>query len=419
MGPDQPATSPRICVDGDSGNDLQDPRMPPSPPVPSFSNAFVSSPWDIVPSHSYAAAAVSPYRCLTTVTKRCGRILSLALSDAGLLYAGTESKAILVWRHQGFFEISRLRSGSGGVGALHVASKDGLVFSAHADLKVRVWSSKPFHVRMGTLPSSKDFLIEACRGRTKKALMKFSASHSYTMFGGARNRVRHSGAITSLAYDPAAKLLYSASSDGSIKVWSVKEMKCVETVEAHDGSVSALAFGPDGVVFSGSDDCTVKIWLRSAVEKRSHRLLLEVSCQGSPVTCIAVSAEGTGVGGSNELEIGEGYILYAGCSDGNVRYWKKGEEAGGIAMAYLGCLRGHSHEVLCLAAVEKLLVSGSADASVRVWRRSGDGLAAHECTAVLCGHIGPVKALAATVEGEEAYLVYSGSLDGSVKQWRV
>ncbi|KAH7575148.1 hypothetical protein JRO89_XS02G0054700 [Xanthoceras sorbifolium] len=81
--------------------------------------------------------------------------------------------------------------------------------------------------------------------------------------------------------------------------------------------------------------------------------------------------------------------------------------------------------VLCLAAAGNLVFSGSADKNICVWRSEGNG--AHSCLAVLTGHTGPVKCLAVSQDhesdnqkdGDQRWIVYSGSLDKSVKVWRV
>lgn len=86
--------------------------------------------------------------------------------------------------------------------------------------------------------------------------------------------------------------------------------------------------------------------------------------------------------------------------------------------------------VLCLAVAGRLVVSGSADKTLCVWRRekgSAGGVGGHTKLAALKGHTGPVKCLA--MEEEDAgpdgrpqgprYVVYSGSLDQSVKVWRI
>lgn len=115
---------------------------------------------------------------------------------------------------------------------------------------------------------------------------------------------------------------------------------------------------------------------------------------------------------------GVGEVVYAGTSDGLVRFWEVGRRVAPCG----GVLRGHKMGVLCLAAAGSLVMSGSADKSICVWRRGGAGV--HDCVAVLTGHDGPVKCLAAEVEedeeeGRRRWIVYSGSLDKSVKIWRV
>ncbi|KAL0356766.1 UNVERIFIED_CONTAM: protein JINGUBANG [Sesamum calycinum] len=114
-----------------------------------------------------------------------------------------------------------------------------------------------------------------------------------------------------------------------------------------------------------------------------------------------------------------GGALYAGSSGGLVNFWEREKHF----MSYGGVLRGHKLAVLCLAVVGILVLSGSADNSICVWRRD-DG-ADHTCVAVLTGHSGPVKCLAvekdeaAGEESDQRWIVYSGSLDKSVKVWRV
>jgi WD40 repeat protein len=124
----------------------------------------------------------------------------------------------------------------------------------------------------------------------------------------------------------------------------------------------------------------------------------------SAVTAIAVSPEDR--------------VVYVGSSDGLVTYWYwiDGEAR------YGGVLKGHKMAVMCLAVAGNVVVSGSADRTLCVWRRDG---AEHVSLAVLAGHTGPVKCVAMDEEepagsrGDRRFVVYSGSLDGSVKVWRL
>ncbi|KAK1588145.1 hypothetical protein Q3G72_020224 [Acer saccharum] len=94
-------------------------------------------------------------------------------------------------------------------------------------------------------------------------------------------------------------------------------------------------------------------------------------------------------------------------------------------LSHGGVLKGHKLAVLCLAAAGNLVFSGSADKTICVWKRDG---AIHTCLPVLTGHTGPVKCLAVKEDrdrGREStsrgqrWIVYSGSLDKSVKVWSV
>ena len=88
-------------------------------------------------------------------------------------------------------------------------------------------------------------------------------------------------------------------------------------------------------------------------------------------------------------------------------------------LAHGGVLRGHKVAVLCMATAGKLVFSGSADKSICVWRREEGGI--HACLSVLTGHTGPLKCLAVeedhqmSTETNRKWIVYSGSLDKSVK----
>jgi len=75
----------------------------------------------------------------------------------------------------------------------------------------------------------------------------------------------HTGCIHALAIfpgnhgDPHPRLL-SASEDKSIRLWSLTNFVCTQSLIRHDGSVFSLAVSHNGRIFSGSADNTVKVW---------------------------------------------------------------------------------------------------------------------------------------------------------------
>jgi WD40 repeat protein len=79
----------------------------------------------------------------------------------------------------------------------------------------------------------------------------------------------------------------SGSLDTTIRVWSATDGAHLQTLTGHTDLVEALAFGPDGNLFSGSRDGTVQEWSRS---NGSH--LRTLQCDARGVDAIAVGLDG-------------------------------------------------------------------------------------------------------------------------------
>eukprot|EP01018_Ginkgo_biloba_P002886 Gb_14478 [translate_table: standard] len=367
-----------------SDSSMSSDRLSPTSP-------YAMSPW----SNIVLPAAMSPskayteiqsegnfYRCITSLLKPDGHVLSLAVAD-GLLYSASEGKTIRAWKFPDLEEFGRFKSRSGNVKALLIAQDK--IFSAHNDQKIRVWrrsrSNPTLHRRVATLPTFKD---------------------NFHRFMNPHSSVKHSDLVSSLAYKTGDDLLYSSSWDKTVKVWRMSDFKCIETIKAHSEVVNAVAVGQDGLLFTGSDDCTVKVW-RRLPGRSTHTLTTTLHGQYSPVKAVALSPDE--------------WMVYAGSSDGCINYWEKSQTSGQVH--HSGILRGHRHAVLCLATVGNLVLSGSADTTIRVWMREmGTG---HCCAAVLEGHRGPVKCISPsnTEGGNGSYVIYSGSMDGTIRVWLV
>lgn len=196
-------------------------------------------------------------------------------------------------------------------------------------------------------------------------------------------------------------------------MWRTSDSKCVESISAHEDAVNAVVCGgADGVVFSGSADGTVKMWRREMHGKSTKhtpaQTLLKQECA---VTALVVHIKANST------------IVYCGSSDGIVNFWEGQNE-----YSHGGVLKGHKMAVLCLASAGGSLVfSGSADKTICVWKKEGN---IHTCLSVLTGHDGPVKCLAVMEDKKEEessskqnnnrrWVLYSGSLDKSVKVWSV
>ncbi|KAL4588774.1 hypothetical protein LXL04_001669 [Taraxacum kok-saghyz] len=355
---------------------------------------FSKSPWQWNLSNMNAQGGNQTTGLIGSLVREEGHVYSLAASG-DLLYTGSDSKNIRVWRN--LAEFSGFKSSSGLVKAI-VVSRD-RIFTGHQDGKIRVWkfsdSMRKAHKRIGSLPTTMDFIKSSIN------------PGNYVQVRRHRNVpwIKHFDVVASLSLDEEHGLLYSGSWDKTLKVWRISDSKCLESVNAHDDAINSVVAGFDGLVFTGSADGSVKVWRRELVGKDTkHMLVYTLLEQESAVTSVAVSTTDA--------------VVYVGTSDGLVNFWEHRK----YALAHGGVIRGHKQAVLCLAAAGSLVFSGSADKSICVWRRDAGGF--HSCLSVLTGHSGPVKCLAVqehleNEDGGREWVVYSGSLDKSVKLWRV
>ena len=67
--------------------------------------------------------------------------------------------------------------------------------------------------------------------------------------------------VRSVAFSPDGKTVAaSASDDNTVKVWSVADGQCQQTLEGHSGAVASVSFSPDGKTLASAGDKTVRIF---------------------------------------------------------------------------------------------------------------------------------------------------------------
>ncbi|GMY28536.1 Coatomer beta subunit [Fagus crenata] len=358
-----------------------------SPWNQSSSSPFTKSPWSHFDEHLPQNALIG------SLVREEGHIYSLAASG-DLLYTGSDSKNIRVWKN--LKEFTGFKANSGLVKAIIISGEK--IFTGHQDGKIRVWKVSPknniVHKRAGTLPT----LMDIFKSSIKPSNYVEVRRHRTALW------IKHSDAVSCLSLSEDKLFLYSASWDRTLKVWRISDSKCLESINVHDDAVNSVVASSDGLVYTGSADGTVKVWRREGSGKGAkHSLVQTLLEQECAVTALAVNASGS--------------VVYCGSSDGMVNFWEREKQ-----LSHGGVLRGHKLAVLCLAAAGNLVLSGSADKTICVWRKDG---VIHTCLSVLTGHNGPVKCLAIEEDrepvsnGDKRWIVYSGSLDKSVKVWSV
>ena len=60
--------------------------------------------------------------------------------------------------------------------------------------------------------------------------------------------VAHQGPIHSIAFALDNKWIFSGGADSKIRVWSFDSLKCMATLEGHNGNIFALCCSTDGQV---------------------------------------------------------------------------------------------------------------------------------------------------------------------------
>ena len=79
--------------------------------------------------------------------------------------------------------------------------------------------------------------------------------------------------------------LVTGGSDGSVRIWSLKNMAPIHRLAAHDNSVTSLQFDETRVVSGGSDG-RVKVW-----DLQTGQLVRELSSAAQAIWRVAFEAE--------------------------------------------------------------------------------------------------------------------------------
>ncbi|KAM6562382.1 hypothetical protein CsatB_022380 [Cannabis sativa] len=360
-----------------------------------------------VPSLHSPISAETPtvsYACVATLEQRLPQqpITCIAVHQ-NRLYVASVHEINVYDRNTNYSHLDSFNGNDSSSGSIKaVIFTDGKLFTAHQNCKIRVWrmstmtddktkTNKPYKL-LTTLPTIND------------RLRRFALPKNYVNVRRHKKRlwIEHSDAVTGLAVNNG--MIYSVSWDRSLKIWRTSDLRCVESVKAHDDAINAVTVSPDGTVYTGSADRRIRVWAKPEGEKR-HALVASLEKHKSSVNALALNDDGS--------------VLFSGSCDRSILVWEREDSANHMAVS--GALRGHERAILCLFNVSDLLLSGSADRTVRIWRRGDEGR--YCCLGVLGGHSKPVKSLNAVMEEKDSngvvLNVFSGSLDGQAKVWQV
>ncbi|XP_062115624.1 protein JINGUBANG [Humulus lupulus] len=334
------------------------------------------------------------YKSLAVLSGHIGSVSCLALCGEFILSA-SQGKDIIVWQQPDLRLFTKFGHGDGSVKALVTTGNK--VFTAHQDSRIRVWkvsrrSENVFRL-VDTLPTTKDYLGKFMRQR----------NYVQTRRHHKKLWIEHADSISCLTI--CNGLIYSGSWDKTLKVWRVSDLKCLESIKAHDDAINGLVAGK-GIVYSASADGKIKAWGKEGKTT-------------STTTCHSLKGilEGHKDVSVNSVVVSEdGKWVYSGGSDGFLMGW---EGSGDLTSWKVVCeVKAHQMAVLSMCLVGEFVCSGSADKSIGIWKRQAYGKVCK--VGVISGHEGPVKCLQASPNNVGGgFLLYSGSLDKSLRVWWV
>jgi WD40 repeat protein len=100
----------------------------------------------------------------------------------------------------------------------------------------------------------------------------------------------HTLVVTSLNFAPDSRTLASASSDKTVKFWSVADQKLLRVLQGHEKGVRSVRFTSGGkTVVSGGLDDTLRMW-DAAAGTQSSQTPLDFS-----IICMDISPDGRSV----------------------------------------------------------------------------------------------------------------------------
>lgn len=248
---------------------------------------------------------------------------------------------------------------------------------------------------------------------------------------------QHKKFITALAWEPlhlsgSCRRLASSSNDGDVIIWDSILGRSLMSLTSHTMSVKCLKWGGSGLIYSASQDRTIKVWrpndgvlcrtlqghghwvnvlalntdyvMRTAAFEPSKATIVhEDQCKNeAEMQKVALSRYNKVLSNVKEE------LMVSGSDDFTLKLWNPAKEK-----KHLASMTGHQQLVndVKFSPDARLIASASFDKSLRLWDgKTGQFLAR------LLGHVQAVYQLAWSADSR---LFVSGSADSTLKLWSV
>jgi WD40 repeat protein len=278
-----------------------------------------------------------------------GAVTSVTLSaDQKTAAAGTDQGTVQLWKTDDGEAAGTFRGHVGKVTAVVLGKQLGQVFTAGIDGTVRAWKMAPA-----------------------------SKLHQDRL-----------GEVTAIAFSTDGSMVAMGipiQDRAGILVRDLQSGKVLYELLGHQAPVTAVAFSNDGSrIVSGSEDKTLRAWdLKDA--KFAELVSLE---HPGPMTAVSFNKDGTQVFGAS--------------SDNAIHQWSLAEGSETRVLA------GHTAAINSLVLSGDVLVSGSADSTIRSWNTTSGAAA---------GNINNTAAVTSLAVSPDGTTIAAGSADNMVRLW--
>ncbi|EKJ78208.1 hypothetical protein NXS19_011492 [Fusarium pseudograminearum] len=312
--------------------------------------------------------------------------------DDNILATGSYDTTIKIWNIETGEVMRTLRGHTSAVRTLQF--DDSKLISGSFDKTIKVWNWQTGEC-LNTLQCHNEGVLsihyDGCTvasGSIDKTIKvsSFKTKETFCLRG-------HTDWVNHVRMDSPSRVVFSASDDLSVKLWDIETRQCIKTFLGHVGQVQQVLlmpadFEPDEVPSLDNTDTV------SVCSGRSNTPPAEPSEQ----TVDARASYGSGFTSNPDRPLPPRYMLTGGL-DNTVRLWDT------VNGKCIRSMFGHVEGIWGLVGDTLRVVTGANDSMTKIWEpRSG------KCERSFTGHAGPV-----TCVGLSDSRMASGSEDGEVR----